>query len=111
SAGNNGSAANTVQAPGAGYNTLVVGALGEYAAFATDPMAFNLAADFSGRGPTRFNLPTDPLDTTGTNKGNVRARVDIAAPGVQIRSATYDSAAPNSVEYGNGSGTSFAAPV
>jgi hypothetical protein len=107
--------ANTVGAPGSGYNTLTVAALG-------NPNAFDAVAWFSSRGPQNFGYVTG----SGTVTVNgVRAPVDLAAPGVSIVSAFYggqnggnNATLPDSVDAGSDptayssiDGTSFAAPI
>lgn len=117
SAGNSGPGANTVGAPGSGYNTLTVGALGA-------ANNFNTAASFSSRGPQDFGYLV-----SGTNLvtvSNVRAAVDIAAPGESLTSAFYggqtggnntnlagsSNLGTNADAYStNIAGTSFAAPI
>jgi hypothetical protein len=114
SAGNS-TNANTVGAPGSGYNTLTVAALG-------NPNAFDAVAGFSSRGPQDFGYVT--ASGTVTVPG-VRAPVDLAAPGVSIVSAFYggqnggnNATLPESVDAGSDptayssiNGTSFASPI
>jgi hypothetical protein len=119
SAGNDGSGdtANTVGAPGSGYNTLTVAALG-------DANAFNTVASFSSRGPQNFGYYNE-LGQVVTVAG-VRAAVDIAAPGASITSAFYggqnggnNTTLAGSINQGSNpdaysafiNGTSFAAPI
>jgi autotransporter-associated beta strand protein len=111
SAGNSGPSLNTVGNPATGFNTLVVGALGEYATDSAGTMVFNVATNFSSRGPVAYYQPSWAGDSSGTNLGNVRARVDIAAPGMQMRLAEYNSSSPNPAAYTNWNGTSFSAPT
>lgn len=117
SAGNSGPAANTVGAPGSGYNAVTVAAL-------TSANTFDTAAAFSSRAPQNFGY-RDETNQTVTVAG-VRAAVDIAAPGFAIVSAFYggqnggnNTTLTGSLDQGslpdaytNGiSGTSFAAPL
>ena len=117
SAGNDGPAANTVGAPGSGYNVLTVGALGS-------ANTFNTVASFSSRGPQDFGY-----FVSGTNYvtvSNVRAAVDLAAPGESLTSAFYGGqTGGNNTNLAGSSnlgtnpsaysasiaGTSFAAPI
>ena len=95
-AGNEGSNANTVGAPAAGFNVISVGAL--------DPAhTYDTVANFSSRGPGDFINP----ETNITNVG-VRATVDISAPGVNIGGAYT---ANDATAYYAVNGTSFAAPL
>lgn len=80
SAGNSGPGSNTVGAPGAGYNTLAVGAL-------DNANTFDAVAFFSSRGPQDFSYYDTP-DEVVTVIG-VRAAVDISAPGASLTSAFY----------------------
>jgi hypothetical protein len=117
SAGNSGPASNTVGAPGSGYNTLTVAALGGANTFST-------VAGFSSRGPQAFGY-YDELGQIVTVAG-VRAAVDIAAPGESITSAFYggqnggnNATLAGSTDQGSTpdaysdfiNGTSFAAPL
>jgi hypothetical protein len=117
SAGNTGSAVNTVGSPGAGYNTITVAAL-------TNANTYDVAASFSSRGPQDFGY-RDATDTPVITTG-VRAAVDIAAPGASIVSAFYGGQnGGNNITltgttddgsvataYSNGiAGTSFSAPL
>lgn len=111
SAGNEGPGPNSIGAPSVGFNTLVVGALGEFATDAAGTATFNAATSFSSRGPLEYRQPGSATDTTGTNLGNIRARIDLAAPGFQMRLAQYSSSSPNPSAYINWFGTSFAAPT
>ena len=117
SAGNSGPGANTVGSPGSAYNVLTVGALGS-------ANNFNSVASFSSRGPQNFGY-----FVSGTNYvtvSNVRAAVDIAAPGDSLTSAFYggqtggnNTNLAGSVNSGTNAdaycssiaGTSFAAPI
>jgi hypothetical protein len=121
SAGNSGPGANTVGAPGAGYNTITVGALTK----GSDPAKpYDSVASFSSRGPqdaayyhyddlTGWSLVTVP---------GVRAAVDIAAPGDQIISAYYGGVTGGNIGAASGTtdtnlysasiaGTSFSSPL
>jgi hypothetical protein len=116
SAGNSGPAADTVGAPGSGYNTLTVAALG-------GANGFDTVASFSSRGPQTFAY----FSGTGTvTVSGVRAAVDLAAPGESITSAFYggqnggnNTSLADSIDAGsnpaaytaNIAGTSFAAPI
>ena len=111
-AGNEGSATNTIRAPGNGHNGIVVGALGSD----TDATPYNTISNFSSRGPQRYNGPDGDL-------GNVRARVDITAPGQNMTLAFYGgltggneggtdpSNGASNWYTNNAAGTSFAAPI
>jgi len=115
SAGNSGPAANTVLSPGSAYNVLTVGALG-------GANTFNSAASFSSRGPQDFGYFVSGGYVTVSN---VRAAVDLAAPGENVVSAFYggqtggnNTSLTNSTDAGSDpeaysgiSGTSFAAPI
>jgi len=80
SAGNSGeSGPNTVLAPGSGYNTLTVAALGT-------ANTFDSVASFSSRAPQDYGYFTGSGTVT---VAGVRAAVDLAAPGVSITSAFY----------------------
>ncbi|MFM8331652.1 MAG: S8 family serine peptidase [Candidatus Methylumidiphilus sp.] len=114
SAGNDGPSANTVGSPGAAYNNITVAALQNNGA-----NAYNTVASFSSRGPSDYFFPG-----LGTVAG-VRASVDIAAPGTDLRSAFYggqsggnnpslpaSAAIPGANLYFSPlDGTSFAAPI
>lgn len=115
-AGNEGPESNTVGSPGAGYNTITVGALGE-------PNGFDTVAVFSSRGPQDFGY----IAASGKRVvvREVRATVDISAPGEAIVSAFYggqtggnNPTLPGSTDLGSDpgaydvwEGTSFAAPL
>lgn len=117
SAGNSGPGANTVGAPGSAYNVLTVGALGS-------ANNFDTVASFSSRGPQNFGY-----FVSGTNYvtvTNVRAAVDITAPGESLTSAFYggqtggnNTSLSGSANLGTNAdayspsiaGTSFAAPI
>ena len=116
SAGNSGPGANTVGAPGAGYNTLTVAALGNANTFAS-------VAGFSSRGPQEFAYFSSGVIVSIPG---VRAAVDLAAPGASITSAFYggqaggnNSSLIGSTDQGSDAnaytnfidGTSFAAPI
>ena len=116
SAGNSGSAANTVGSPGSGYNGITVGAL---ATASPTSNVYNTVAGFSSRGAQDFTEPT------GTNSClTCRAAVDIAAPGTSLTAAFYGgdtggnnagiggvpTGSPSSYT-GSVSGTSFSAPI
>jgi hypothetical protein len=118
SAGNS-TNANTVGAPGSGYNTLTVGALG-------GANGFDAIAGFSSRGPQDFGYVTaSGTETVTVTVPGVRAPVDLAAPGVSIVSAFYggqnggnNATLPESVDVGSDptayssiNGTSFASPI
>jgi len=117
SAGNSGPGANTVGAPGSGYNTLTVAALGNANTFAS-------VAGFSSRGPQEFAyyFSADEI----IRIPGVRAAVDLAAPGASITTAFYGGQAGGNNASLDGStdegsdanaytdfinGTSFAAPI
>lgn len=116
SAGNSGPGANTVGAPGSGYNTITVGAL------SNAPGSYGSVASFSSRGPQDFLTYSNgsPVVVAG-----VRAAVDISAPGTSIQSAyfggqsggnnpTLSNSTPwvtNASAYSVVQGTSFASPI
>ena len=107
SAGNSGSGANTIGTPAAGFNSLVVGALGETATDSVGTAVFNVATTFSSRGPTDYRQPASTSDITGSDLGAIRARVDLAAPGFNMILATTG----NANSYTTEAGTSFSAPT
>ena len=117
SAGNSGPGSDTVGSPGAGYNTITVGAL-------TNANAYDAVASFSSRAPQDFGYITNGGGTV-TVPG-VRAAVDISAPGASLVSAFYggqnggnNAALTGSTDQGSDptayssgiNGTSFAAPI
>lgn len=117
SAGNSGSGANTVTAPGAGYNSITVAALTK----GSDPVKpYDSAAGFSGRGPQTFAYYNGFSNATTTVAG-VRAPVDIAAPGDELTSAYYGGSTGGNTGgtndmtattyTGSLQGTSFSAPL
>jgi hypothetical protein len=80
SAGNSGPGSGTVGEPGAGHNSITVGAL-EAASFDGENTG---ATDFSSRGPVSFYNPlTDELIA------NARPGVHLAAPGENMALAAY----------------------
>jgi autotransporter-associated beta strand protein len=79
SAGNSGPTSNTVGAPGAGYNTITVGALG-------DANNYDSVSSFSSRGPQDFSYY---LGGSVVTVLNARAPIDISAPGQGLVSAFY----------------------
>lgn len=113
SAGNSGPNANTVGAPGSGYNGITVGALQN-----DGSNNYSDIASFSSRGP---------MDYQDANIGTVlgvRAAVDITAPGTNLMAAFYggqtggnNPTLPGSVDnpgnslYSDVAGTSFASPI
>ena len=115
SSGNSGPGENTVGAPGAGYNSIAVGAL--------SGADYDAVASFSSRGPMDFGYygANGFVRTEG-----VRAGVDLSAPGTDLTSAFYggqtggnNESLTNSTDLGTNSdaysssinGTSFAAPL
>ncbi len=116
-AGNDGSGANTVGSPGAGYNGITVGALQNDGA-----NNYSSVASFSSRGPQDYGDPTNGLIAYTVSQ---RAAVDIVAPGTNLTSAFYGgqtggndaslsgSANTPGVNLYNGgvAGTSFASPI
>jgi hypothetical protein len=116
-AGNSGPAVNTVFQPASGNNFIDVGATDEGAT-----PAFGAVASFSSVGPSDFYLPLTPDGSIGETFTEVRATVDIVAPGDGLELAHYGGAtggnifgAPtstltNSYDYYL-AGTSFAAPI
>ena len=101
-AGNNEVQPTQVSSPAASFNNIAVAALG------ADPsLTYQNVAWFSNRGPNDFYNPNTNLTIP-----NVRATVDIAAPGDEfIVQAIPTPGQPGyySIEYG--SGTSYAAPL
>lgn len=113
-AGNAGSGANTVGAPGSGYNSITVGAVG-------NANAYDTIASFSSRGPQSWGALGQATVTSA------RAPVDIVAPGATMTLPYYggQSGGNNSTLTGSPSGaaggpdfytgglngTSFAAPI
>lgn len=108
---------NNVGGPASGFNSISVGAVGNYT-----PTDFTTVADFSSRGPQDYY---DPVH--GLVKG-VRAPVDLVAPGTSILAAYYggqtggnsaslattqpDTSGGATDYYSFGlAGTSFAAPI
>ena len=110
-AGNSGPGANTLGSPASGYNALVVAALGELSSDPQRLITYNSVAAFSSRGPAVYFQPSLATDEVGTATALGRARVDIAAPGVNNLLAYYDGTPPASTLYSIGSGTSFASPT
>jgi hypothetical protein len=120
SAGNSGPTAETIGGPGTGYNMFTVAALGSD----TDSPTYNTVSSFSSRGPSDAFVPAAALGS-GTGAGallnNVRAKIDIAAPGQNLTLAFYGGTTggnsggtnvPGANLYsGNVAGTSFAAPI
>jgi autotransporter-associated beta strand protein len=119
SAGNFGSSgANTVTTPGSGYNAMTVAALGS-------ANTFDSAASFSSRAPQNFSYYDYAAGGAVVTVTNVRAAVDMAAPGESLTSAFYggqtggnNTSLPGSVDGGSDpdaydtvSGTSFSAPI
>lgn len=116
SAGNAGPSADSVGAPGSGYNTLTVAALG-------NPNTFNSVSGFSSRGPQSFGYVTS--GSSVVTVASARAGVDLAAPGESIRSAFFggqtggnNTTLAGSTNLGSDptaffdvAGTSFAAPI
>jgi subtilisin family serine protease len=114
-AGNSGSGTNTIGSPASGFNALVVGAL---TSDSSTP-AYGSVADFSSRSPTDMFIPTNAAGSAGSTVADVRARVDITAPGTNLWGAHYNSADLSNVDSYDGgnaasgqlAGTSFAAPI
>jgi subtilisin family serine protease len=109
--GNNGSGTNRVGAPASGYNSISVGGLGN-------------ANNYDTISSTSSGGPQDYKDTTQTVH-NVRAAVDLVAPGQDLLTAYYggqtggngttlsgSAAGPSGNNYYQPvAGTSFAAPI
>ncbi|MBS3820758.1 MAG: S8 family serine peptidase [Phycisphaerae bacterium] len=114
SAGNSGPSANTIGAPGSGYNAITVGALRN-----DGENHYGSVASFSSRGPQDYG---DPANGT---VADVRAAVDICAPGTDLTAAYYGGQSGGNDPLLSGSsnldgsdyyaaglqGTSFAAPI
>ena len=113
SAGNGGSGSNRVGAPGAGYNGITVAALAN-----NGSNVYDTVASFSSRGPQDYG---DPVNGTISE---VRAAVDIAAPGTHLTSAYFGGASGGNdpkvggtatggtnLYSGGLQGTSFSAPI
>ena len=94
-AGNNGPGDNTVGGPAAGYNSISVGALG-------NANAYNQIASFSSGGPE------DYWDPNRGSVADVRAAVDLVAPGESLLLASTAGSDQYSYPW---AGTSFAAPI
>ena len=129
SAGNTGAGNNRVTDPAGGYNTLSVGAL----TYGSPSNPYIQVANFSAAGPSDYQGPNPVSGQPPVTVANVRARVDIVAPGTNLYTALYSGAtggnAPPSTQtplpsspppaaslptgdYGSfASGTSFAAPL
>jgi len=110
SAGNAGSGPDNVGAPGSGYNSITVGAIGD------KPSGFDTISSFSSRSPSSVYNPA----TDSVIPGATRAAVDIVAPGEDIVAAFYGGATggfdgtaiPGDNLYSTGlNGTSFSAPT
>ncbi len=99
SAGNSGPLGDTVSSPALGFNSIAVGALGPD----TGANPYDTVSSFSSRGPSSFFH-------AGTNQiiANVRASVDIMAPGQNLTTAS--SSGPTTYNVNN-AGTSFSAPM
>ncbi len=110
-------ASNNVGGPASGYNTISVGAVGNFTY-----NDFSTVADFSSRGPQDYYDPVHGLVP------GVRAAVDLVAPGTTLVSAYYGAAdrrQQRTAEHHPGrrlgrrndyysfglAGTSFAAPI
>ena len=91
---------NHVAGIGAGWNTLTVGSLGGNVV-GNPGASYAQRSSFSSYGPNNYYNPA-----TGTIVANVRAAVDIAAPGEEIvaEGKTFGS-------FSAVAGTSFAAPI
>lgn len=116
SAGNSGPGAGTIGEPGAGFNSITVGAqsAAQFTGEVTGP------TEFSSRGPVSFHNPV-----TNETIEDARVGVHIAAPGQNMALAAYlgDSGSLTGHELAtedpaddlyftySASGTSFAAPV
>jgi len=118
-AGNSGGA-DTIQTPAAGMNEIVVGALSAD----TDSPPYQTVAGFSSTGPSDFFLPSTSDGQNGTFLSEVRAGIDITAPGSNL--TLFDYGGPtggNNPAFGGSSsnststydpqmsGTSFSAPT
>jgi hypothetical protein len=116
SAGNEGTGGNSnnrVNDPAGGYNVLSVGAL-TYTDYGTGTGPFSIAAPYTSGGPSDYQGPVNPSQPGGTvtqaeRVSNVRARVDIVAPGDPLTLASFG---PTDTSFsGPLGGTSFAAPI
>ena len=94
-AGNSGPGDNMVGGPAAGYNSISVGALG-------NANAYNQVASFSSGGPQ------DYWDPIRGSVSDVRAAVDLVAPGESLLLASTAGSDLYSYPW---AGTSFAAPI
>jgi hypothetical protein len=112
-AGNRGPGANTMSAPATAANVIAVASLGTD----TSAPAYNSVSSTSSRGPEDFYNPQ-----TGQTISGVRAKVDIAAPGEELRVAFYGGTTGSNTGgtdvtngannfYARATGTSFAAPI
>jgi MYXO-CTERM domain-containing protein len=118
SAGNNGSQEDTVGAPASGINALVVGATtGD-----TSNPEYGSVVGFSSVSPSDFFIPSDPTGESGDFLSDVRARIDLVAPGTQLDLAHYGGATGGN-QFGGSTdsltdayntdlaGTSFSSPI
>jgi len=111
-AGNSGSGPDTIWAPASGYNAIAVANLGNH------DNAYDQVHESSSRSPSAFFNPQ-----TGVTIQGVRARIDIAAPGNQLKLAAYGGTTGGNTggaDFTGGqhdqymdflNGTSFAAPT
>lgn len=115
-AGNDGPAQNSLGSPASAYNTIAVGSL------ANNGNAYDVLATSSSRSPSDFFFATS--STTAVTIPNVRAAIDLVAPGELLLAAAYVGlgggnqtganlfgSPPSSGDYVVASGTSFAAPL
>lgn len=111
SAGNTGPGNNTVGAPATAYNVISVGSSGSD----TSNPSYSSVSEFSSRGPSHYFGPDGYFE-------NVRAKVDLVAPGQNLTVAHYGGQTGgnwNGAHTGGGpshynvnlGGTSFAAPI
>ena len=87
----------------AGFNTLTVGSLGSNIP-ASASASFTGRSVFSSYGPSNYYDPN-----TGTVIANVRASVDIAAPGEAV--VSEDKHTATAYSFAAGDGTSFSSPI
>ncbi len=105
SAGNSGTA-NSIGAPGNGINAIVVGSVGSDTA---NP-PFNTTSSFSSRAPQNLAVPnsqTSNFSGTYTTMSNVRARVDLTAPGQNLTGGFYGGTTGGNLGGTNTPGNNF----
>ncbi|HMD54575.1 MAG TPA: S8 family serine peptidase, partial [Phycisphaerae bacterium] len=118
SAGNNGPGQDTIGAPASGINELVVGATTDD----TTTPQYGSVVYFSSESPSDFFIPNDASGDSGTFLSDVRAKIDLVAPGTDLILAHYggptggNSFGGSTDTFTNAynlqlAGTSFSAPI